>query len=215
VQWDNFSGLGLLYMHARHYAPSIGRFLQPDPAAAEANHYAYTASNPVTAVDPSGLYYTIGDQSTQKDDRGGREDRLCRSDIFACAKQWDIRWRSVAPEIRLAAHGYTNAHRNAYRHCIWSALMTIEMGEATARAWNDAHEADAFSTVRAGVVDQWNNHIGIEIGRAVKANRFYSMFMSEENVAASSCERALNSGRLVMLVGAGDDRRIVWTDFRR
>jgi RHS repeat-associated protein len=35
VQWDGFSGAGLLYMHARHYGPAIGRFLQPDPSAAE------------------------------------------------------------------------------------------------------------------------------------------------------------------------------------
>ena len=31
VQWDNELGLGLLYMHARHYSPALGRFLQPDP----------------------------------------------------------------------------------------------------------------------------------------------------------------------------------------
>lgn len=54
VQWDNFSGLGLHYMHARHYSPNIGRFLQPDPAALETNHYAYAANNPVTGIDPDG-----------------------------------------------------------------------------------------------------------------------------------------------------------------
>lgn len=31
VQWDNLNGLGIYYMHARHYAPTLGRFLQPDP----------------------------------------------------------------------------------------------------------------------------------------------------------------------------------------
>jgi len=54
VQWDDFSGLSLYYMHARHYSPAIGRFLQPDPARAEANQYGYAGANPVTAVDPSG-----------------------------------------------------------------------------------------------------------------------------------------------------------------
>jgi RHS repeat-associated protein len=56
VQWDNQLGLGLLYMHARHYSPLLGRFLQPDPSAAEANTYAYARGNPVTTVDPSGLF---------------------------------------------------------------------------------------------------------------------------------------------------------------
>lgn len=57
VQWDNFSGLALYYMHARHYAPAIGRVLQPDPIAAEMNHYAYGANNPVTNLDPSGTSF--------------------------------------------------------------------------------------------------------------------------------------------------------------
>jgi hypothetical protein len=42
-------------MHARHYRAAIGRFLQPDPSAAEANLYGYAGENPVTRVDPSGL----------------------------------------------------------------------------------------------------------------------------------------------------------------
>ena len=54
VQWDDFSGAGLLYMHARHYHPLIGRFLQPDPSAAEVNLYGYAGNSPVSKVDPSG-----------------------------------------------------------------------------------------------------------------------------------------------------------------
>jgi len=54
VQWDDSSGLGLAYMHARHYSPAIGRFLQPDPARVDANGYSYTGGNPVTKTDPGG-----------------------------------------------------------------------------------------------------------------------------------------------------------------
>ncbi len=57
VQWDNFSGLGLHYMQARHYSPAIARFLQPDPAALELNHYAYAGNNPVSRVDPAGKLF--------------------------------------------------------------------------------------------------------------------------------------------------------------
>lgn len=46
-------------MAARHYSPEFGRFLQPDPSAAEANLYAYTENSPVSRVDPSGLA-TVG-----------------------------------------------------------------------------------------------------------------------------------------------------------
>ena len=57
VQWDNDFGLGLYYMHARHYSPTVGRFLQPDPDRTEANLYAYAANNPVTEIDPDGTCF--------------------------------------------------------------------------------------------------------------------------------------------------------------
>jgi RHS repeat-associated protein len=61
VQWDNSFGLGLLYMHARHYSPTIGRFLQPDPIGAEANLYGYASNSPITRSDPAGTYDDFGE----------------------------------------------------------------------------------------------------------------------------------------------------------
>jgi RHS repeat-associated protein len=45
VGWDDQLGLDLAYMHARHYSPALGRFVQPDPDRSEANLYAYAANN--------------------------------------------------------------------------------------------------------------------------------------------------------------------------
>lgn len=59
VQWDNTFGLGLHYMHARHYAPALGRFLQPDPDGLEDSLYAYAANNPVTEIDPDGTCFIV------------------------------------------------------------------------------------------------------------------------------------------------------------
>jgi RHS repeat-associated protein len=56
VQWDASFGLNLHYMHARHYSPVLGRFIQPDPSGAEANLYGYAAENPITRVDPTGQF---------------------------------------------------------------------------------------------------------------------------------------------------------------
>jgi RHS repeat-associated protein len=55
VQADDSLSVGLLYMHARHQSPSLGRFLQPDPSRAETNLFAYAGGDPVTSSDPSGL----------------------------------------------------------------------------------------------------------------------------------------------------------------
>ena len=49
--------LGLWYYKARMYAPSLGRFLQPDPIgyADGLNWYGYVGGDPVNATDPTGL----------------------------------------------------------------------------------------------------------------------------------------------------------------
>jgi RHS repeat-associated protein len=54
VAWDGFAGANLHHMGARHYSPGLGRFLQPDPSALEANLYGYAADSPISTVDPSG-----------------------------------------------------------------------------------------------------------------------------------------------------------------
>ena len=58
MQWDDQLGLGLVYMHARHYSPALGRFVQPDPDRSEANLYAYAANSAAVVrsyvVDESG-----------------------------------------------------------------------------------------------------------------------------------------------------------------
>jgi RHS repeat-associated protein len=55
VQWDNDFGLGLEYMHAREYAPALGRFVQVDPSRAD-HAYIYTGNTPATGIDPQGTW---------------------------------------------------------------------------------------------------------------------------------------------------------------
>jgi RHS repeat-associated protein len=45
---------GLIFLRARYYDPSLGRFLSPDPVRSTAGTYAYAANNPLSFIDPSG-----------------------------------------------------------------------------------------------------------------------------------------------------------------
>ena len=46
---------GNIYLRARYYDPSVGRFISEDPAEDGFNWYVYAGNNPVMFVDPSGL----------------------------------------------------------------------------------------------------------------------------------------------------------------
>ncbi|MFN7172423.1 MAG: RHS repeat-associated core domain-containing protein, partial [Fimbriimonadaceae bacterium] len=45
---------GLIYMRARYYEPSTGRFISEDPARDGKNWFVYCKNNPISEVDPSG-----------------------------------------------------------------------------------------------------------------------------------------------------------------
>ena len=80
------SDLGLSYMQARYYDPAIGRFLSKDPVgfagggAAYHNRYAYTANDPVNAIDPTGkskkrLLGLVGNQIRKAEQRAIKNAR--------------------------------------------------------------------------------------------------------------------------------------------
>jgi RHS repeat-associated protein len=46
---------GLLFLRARYYAASMGRFVNTDPSRQERNPYQYAMGNPILFTDPSGL----------------------------------------------------------------------------------------------------------------------------------------------------------------
>lgn len=150
VAWDNALGLGLLHMGARHYSPTLGRFLQPDPSAAEANLYAYGANSPVSRVDPSGWESEV---------------MWCFLNPAACLDA-----RQLAPWLvretvrRWGAFSAQDGRGDAWRHCTWIGCIAALYGVRTGRALGDAHEESNPNRPEVDRMDRHNNRVGAMIG---------------------------------------------------
>lgn len=57
---------GLIYLRARYYDPSIGRFISEDPIKDGSNWYAFCNNNPVTFIDPSGMKLTCDEKNSER-----------------------------------------------------------------------------------------------------------------------------------------------------
>lgn len=70
-EWD--AELGMYNLRARHYSPSLGRFLARDPIgnAGGTNLMAYCHGDPVDFVDPDGLAPFAGDLVVYSSSYGG------------------------------------------------------------------------------------------------------------------------------------------------
>jgi len=176
VQWDDFSSAGLLYMHARHYQPEFGRFLQPDPSAQEANLYAYAENSPITKIDPSGLDW-LGNYNSI-------ESAYCRElrNFNACALNLALGWK--ASQAAVARYGYyssvSEGKGDACRHCLWQASLTKGLGWQRAQAFGNMHEgysANSWVYWKTGRtwatrMDLYNNEKGRAIGEIARRKGF-------------------------------------------
>lgn len=76
---------------------------------------------------------------------------------------------------------------DAYRHCYWSARITIDMGADVAKGFGDRHEAE--SSGKDKEMDLTNNATGRSVGKSYK----------NYNSASNRCEYLANSGKLMTL----------------
>ena len=124
-QWD--PDLGMYYLRARYYQPSVGRFWTRDTYEGDStdplslHRYLYTQGNPITRIDPSGHYSDARQELgyaaervireayrvTHPDDlsilEGKRVERLddpnrwLLPDIYNVSNPADIRWIEIKP----------------------------------------------------------------------------------------------------------------------
>lgn len=84
-----------------------------------------------------------------------------------------------------------NGKGDAFRHCYWSALMTIHMGRATAAGFGDRHEESPGQPNIEYVMDQRNNAIGRD---------HVGQYTSSPQVAKTGCRNRANNAKLWWIV---------------
>jgi RHS repeat-associated protein len=70
---ENDGATGLYYYRARYYSPQLGRFISEDPIglAGGTNYYAYVDGNPISEIDPLGLWGIVGNAGGAAEVGGG------------------------------------------------------------------------------------------------------------------------------------------------
>ena len=170
-----------IYLRARYYSPASGRFTQQDPAMDGLNWYVYCASNPVNRIDTTGLTW---DEFQWATDLYGVNVAMKAFKISEDARK--------AGETYAKAMGYTQSWDNkadAWRHFLWNARMTREIGYSEAKVLANNHElkgvmdlnwvdnSTKFQTAgsvrtytkmnQAVLMDLWNNQVGRELANNV------------------------------------------------
>ncbi|MEU5168711.1 DUF6973 domain-containing protein [Streptomyces mutomycini] len=179
---------GLTLMGSRLYDPTTGRFTSVDPVeGGNANAYDYCSGDPVGCKDLSGNF-SINDI--------WHEGKACAKYWWAC---WGVADDSYWAQ-REAKKAYKSSNKqNAYRHCIWQAMLVWDFGWTIAKAFGNAHEAKHKNTKdkakrRDSQVDYYNNKVGRSIGSQITA----WTRGGAHKAACKRCKKALKNGKLAM-----------------
>lgn len=87
--------------------------------------------------------------------------------------------------------GLHNGRGDAFRHCYWSAAMTIRLSQSKAREFGDLHESDTDPNNVERRMDERNNAIGRSLGRIAS-----SVYGGSKSWAEAECLDRADNGRL-------------------
>jgi RHS repeat-associated protein len=170
---------------ARDYDAFTGRWTAKDPigfGGGDASLYAYAEGDPINRLDPDG-----------RDLQEAWEASLAVGPYDAYQAGTTDRSAAETAAQQSGLPGPHNGPQDAFRHCVWSCLMTQRLGPEGAKAIGDIHEA---AGTRQGqprnedLMDTLNNAVGRQCGQ-----------QQDKKPCSQRCMDAYNSCRLFGLGG--------------
>ena len=182
----------LQYLRARYYDPAVGRFMSQDPLPL-LQRYAYVGNNPANFVDPTGLCgwqdlldcvdprrladpligllpegsFRIGDQtiSWQLAATCIQYPEACAA-ALAAAPIASTAASLLYSEAELLEGSFANRKEgDAFQHCYWSGLITLQVGPGSAEKVTTRFEATGNNEPQFREYDLYNNRRGREFAQ--------------------------------------------------
>ena len=147
----------------REYSVTVVRFAQPDPLGHKANLlvYAYLGNNPSKGRDASGLLCCVcGEALTQIMTIGAIDASTCNADANGAL---------TATGVAFPGNPAIDNQADAFRHCYWSCIATIDIGATDAQKCTDVHEGCNPGPPGSEAMDQHNNALGRSFGSTPSA----------------------------------------------
>jgi len=178
----------LYYLRSRYYNPEWGRFLNGDTIYS-GHLFAYCHNEPIKHVDQTGKYMeninkwyydtitrlsntvteykntilnTIIEEVVPGQLNEKEKELAMAHPIAAIQADWA---RNTANTITAGLFGedwwLDDTKENAFKHCLWNALMAYAMGEDLARQFGEAHEYYMMEDYpKSSQMDLHNNEVG-------------------------------------------------------
>ena len=116
-------------------------------------------------------------------------DRLSSGDLDLVAKYplkapklFEIR-RQTEEKTRDLRWSGTDFPEDAYRHVLWSYLLTLEYGPEFAQVVTDAHEVGSYNTPEESAKDHQNNKVGIQYAlEGVSEDQILAKMLSDPRI---------------------------------
>ena len=146
-QYDNETDS--IYLRARYYSPSLGRFTTEDPAKDGDNWYSYCAGNPVNSWDPSGnaayggisVIQNLAEAVYDAIETNSVGDPISGIIISNWARDKGVEYAKKSNYYNDKGELVTWDNKaDAYRHFLWNARMTRELGKDSAEIIGNKHE---------------------------------------------------------------------------